>query len=186
MKTIEKTLIVLLIVFGTSLTYASNSENAKLELRENQNGIVQLLYTSSEAEQVTITILDDNNKIVLSEKVKNKNGFLRNYDFSKLEVGKYTFKVADNNGQLLKKAKFVKKSPVALVDLGDNRFRLIYGSKKDTPVLVVFLDKDGKTIQEDRFTSTNGFARTYIVDNNITSAQKLRLVTDLETKDFEL
>ncbi|MCR9253975.1 MAG: MSCRAMM family adhesin SdrC [bacterium] len=186
MKTIEKTLLVLLIVFSTSLTYASINETAKLQLRENQDGIVQLLYTSTDAEKVIITIRNDNDKVVMSESVSNTNGFLRNYDFSELEVGVYTFEVSDKKGQIKKEVNFIKRSPVALVDQGENRYKLIYGSKKKTAVLVLLLDENGNTVQEDRFTSTDGFMKTYIVDKNITSAQTLRLVTNLETREFEL
>ncbi len=185
MKTIEKTLTVLLIVFSTSLSYAAINEN-KVQLREKQDGIVQLLYKSSDSEKVEITILNQKGKVVLSEKVKNENGFMRNYNFNKFESGTYTFQISDESGQIKKKLYFGKKSPVALVKGENNKHRLIYDSKIETDVQVIFLDRRGKTILKDQFVSIDGFSKTYIVDRKSTSAHKLRFITENEVMDFEL
>ena len=60
-----------------------------------KDGMIQMLYNKSTVENVKIEIINEEGDVIHSDAVNNKFGFLKNYDFSKLDEGFYTFEVSD-------------------------------------------------------------------------------------------
>ncbi|MGB3464235.1 MAG: hypothetical protein WBA74_03160, partial [Cyclobacteriaceae bacterium] len=148
--------------------------------------VIQLLYKKSSIEKVRIEIKDNEGDIVHQDEVTNKIGFLKTYDFSKLDEGYYTFEISDNEGKVRKEIAFFKRASIAILKQGEDRYRLIYGTKKKTKILVQLLNKKGKVVFEDNFVSENGFSKVYKVSSENTNATEMRVITEQDSKYFRL
>ncbi len=58
----------------------------------------KLFYKGAQQSDVKVLILNDENQIVYSEKIKNTDGFARPYNFSNLPEGHYSIQIKDNAG----------------------------------------------------------------------------------------
>ena len=59
---------------------------------------IKLFYKGVEETNVKVLILNDANKIVFAEKIKNTDGFVRPYNFSELPEGNYSFQLIGDDG----------------------------------------------------------------------------------------
>ncbi len=186
MKTIEKTLAVLLIVLSTSLSYGRISDPNKIEVTERDYGLVQIHYSGQHEDAVKLLVKNSDGQVVLSESVDSRNGFFMHYDFKNIGAGDYTIEIIDKDGKTQKDFHFVRKSYAKLVKQTDTRYRLIYDHLNKTKVTVMFFDETGKLIHKEKFASFDGFSKVYIVDNKLTSATKMRLVSDYDVAEYNL
>jgi hypothetical protein len=80
------------------LTLAGSNEEAQrldsgVTVVKKEGASYHLIYTSVEASDVTVTILNKDNGIIFKETIKKSEGFIRPYNFKNLPEGKYTFKI---------------------------------------------------------------------------------------------
>lgn len=187
MKKTLTTLATLVLLLTAVFSAYSNSllDEKRMQLRL-KDGMIQLLYNKSSVESVKIEIKDENGKVIHQDEVKNQIGFLKNYDFRKLDEGYYTFEVSDNEGKVRKEIAFFKRASIAFLKQEDDKYRLIYGTKKKTKVMVQMLNKDEKIVFEDNFVSENGFSKVYKISSDNTNAIKLRIITQQDSREFKL
>lgn len=187
MKNTITTLATLVLLLTTTFAAYSNTifDENRLQLRM-KDGMIQMLYNKSTVENVKIEIINEEGEVIHSDAVSNKFGFLKNYDFSKLDEGFYTFEVSDQEGKVRKEIAFFKRASIALLKQKDDKYRLIYGTKKKSKVSVQMLNNKGKVVFEDNFVSENGFSKTYDVSSENTNATKMRIITQQDSREFEL
>jgi len=95
----------LLTVVSLNLTAATNPKHQEPVVKilpSTEAGLVKLLYVNNEERQVNITFYDVDGMII-KDKIKAKKfdgGFVKMYDLSELESGKYWVKVADSNTEV--------------------------------------------------------------------------------------
>jgi len=177
--------LLLLVTFTFSAFSDVNIDEKRMQLRM-KDGMIQLLYNKASVESVKIEIKNENGKVIHRDQVNNKIGFLKNYDFRKLDEGYYTFVITDGEGLLKKEVAFFKRASIALIKQKDNKYRVLYGTKRKSKIWVQLLNDDDKVVFEDKFVSINGFSKVYEVSPKKTSATKMRIVTERDSKEFKL
>ena len=177
--------LTLIFIFSSSVNADSLFDDNRMQLRI-ADGVVQLLYKKSSEETVKIEIKDNNGDIVYEDKVTNKIGFLKMYDFKKLDEGYYTFEISDKEGKIKKEVAFFKRASIAMIKQANDNYRLIYGTKKRTRVWVQMLNEKGTIVFEDAFTSENGFSKVYNVSPKNTNATQMRIITEQDSRQFRL
>ncbi len=95
----NKPLSLLAILLISGITFANAFDNPRITTAVIKNGSTfKLLYKGAEQSDVKVLILNDENQIVFSEKIKNTDGFARPYNFSNLPEGHYSIQIKDNAG----------------------------------------------------------------------------------------
>ena len=102
MKKTMKSLLLMMILFPGYLMAGGvdgmdPAESSKLVATPNEP-VVKLFYQGEKKGKVTVRIFDANNTLVHTDKIFNKNGFVRPYNFKELIAGKYRFEITDANG----------------------------------------------------------------------------------------
>ncbi len=167
------TVAVLFTVLSTGMVIAQDlsevfeddngRENVRLE--EFSYARYKLVYPVRNTEVVFVKIYNQNNQLVYSEKIKNKDGFTRPYDISKLPDGKYKFIMKSSNGSIMRDIlhKFEKNDlNVSIVGTGtEDSYKLIVRGVSPNPVYVdIYTDKKG-LVFEDTIDSGKNFSRVY-------------------------
>lgn len=125
----------------------------------------KLVYPIKKTEQVRIRIYDNENHLLLSEKVENHVGFMKSYDFSNLSDGIYTINIQSPSGIISKEVyhRYLKNDIDFSVEKDpDNKaFRLVVKGVKKDPVYVDIMDAESDKIFEDTIDVGKSFSRTY-------------------------
>jgi hypothetical protein len=87
-------LLAILLISGISFANAFDNPSATMAVLKN-GSTFRLLYKGMKQSDVKILILNDENQIVFSEKIKSTDGFARPYNFSNLPEGHYSIQVRD-------------------------------------------------------------------------------------------
>ena len=95
----NKSLSLLAILLIGGISFANAVDNPSTTMAVLKNGSTfRLLYKGLEQSDVKVLILNGENQIVFSEKIKNTAGFARPYNFSNLPEGHYSIQIKDNAG----------------------------------------------------------------------------------------
>ena len=95
----NKPLSLLAILLISGITFANAFDNPRTTMAVIKNGSTfRLFYKGAQQSDVKVLILNDENQIVYSEKIKNTDGFARPYNFSNLPEGHYSIQIKDNAG----------------------------------------------------------------------------------------
>lgn len=149
----KKIFLVLMTVAISTVAMAtsdpSRSTNGMLVLREGST--FKLFYKAKEEGNVTVTIYDDENRVVFSESFKGSDGFIRPYNFEKLEQGKYTFELKDENGLKTQNISYVSDSSdekvAKVIQLpGTERYALLVPNNGSKSMSVDIYDRDGNSV----------------------------------------
>ncbi len=116
---------------------------------------------SVQKEVISIVIADADNNILVSETVKNKPNFVKRYNMSKLESGKYTLTVTKKTVRTVqtfeitakdltiatinKKEKFI---PVVSINKGKLDVNVLLGNYNN--ITVTIFDNEGRKVSEDK------------------------------------
>lgn len=90
-------LLAILLISGITFANAFDNPNTKMVVLKN-GSTFRLLYKGAEQSDVKVLILNDENQIVFTEKIKNTDGFARPYNFSNLPEGHYSIQIKNNAG----------------------------------------------------------------------------------------
>lgn len=91
-------LTALLVV--TSTAFATTPDEPASGISVLRRGeLIKLLYKGEKQSDVKVYILNQDNEVIFSEKIKATDGFIRPYNFSNLPEGNYSFELVDNAGR---------------------------------------------------------------------------------------
>lgn len=169
------TMAVLLTVISTAWVKAQEVSTSEMEASKEIPESIQvvpefdarykLVYPVKKTEQVRIRIYDDENRLLLSEKVENHKGFMKSYDFSNLSDGMYTINIQSPSGVISKEVyhRYQKDDIDFSVERNpDNEsFRLVVSGVRKEPVFVDIMDENRERIYEDTVDVGKSFSRTY-------------------------
>jgi hypothetical protein len=149
----KKTLSVLVVLLSfSSLVFATKYPGAEPGMVIIKSGTTyKLYYSGTKQTNVTISIRDARDRIVYTEVLKNVSGFVRPYNFSHLEEGKYTMEIKDSNGLLTEEIRYGKtrESTFArVIRLLDNeqKYLLMFSCKTPTSIRVKIYDESDNVI----------------------------------------
>lgn len=164
--------ILLLLVTISSVGFARGTEKPTLGTAVLQNGsTVKLLYRADQLGDVKIQILNENNEVVLTDKVKNVDGFLRPYNFSELPAGEYSFVVTNVNGSQTEKiayreAKRTERiAKLMPVEGNDKKLLLSVPNKQSDILTITILDDVDNILYSEKETISDDFAKVYNLES---------------------
>ena len=105
-------LAVVALVAISSVAMAKSEPSSESGMAVIKNGsTVKLYYKAPEQNNVLVTIYDESNQIVFSEMFKRSDGFIRPYNFEKLDQGNYTIELRDEYGRRTEQVSFATSRP---------------------------------------------------------------------------
>ena len=147
----------------TGGTSASQGEGVNV-IRE-KGARYKLVYPVKNAEIVWVRIYDAQKHLLLTEKVRNREGFMQDYDFSNLADGIYTINIQSRSGETVKEVYHsyqrddidvsVQRSPL------NNSFQLVVKGVEKDPVYVDILDNHQDIIFSDIVDVGKSFTKVY-------------------------
>ena len=162
----NKPLSLLSILLIGGITFANAFDNPRITTAVTKNGSTfKLFYKGAEQSDVKVLILNDENRIVYAEKIKNTDGFARPYNFSNLPEGHYSIQIKDNAGvrtETVNHQTVKEEKTMHLLRLnGTGRYVLSVPNKgKDDLSITIFNDLNEVLYEGDE--KINGdFARIY-------------------------
>jgi len=161
-------LAVLLTVIGTA-SFASSGplgENTNFKVLTKSDSKFELVYVSSEESDVRVSIYDEKGNNICSSYVKEATKFRRTFDFSKLDAGKYSVVVKNDDGTAREQISYkinrqVLQTFVAKLPDG-NALKVHVGDfAKEKPVYVKIYNEKDRIIHKDQITKDAAFSRVY-------------------------
>ena len=156
---------------STSELEASKKIKENIQVVHELDAHYKLVYPVKKTEQVRIRIYDDENRLLLSEKVENHEGFMKSYDFSNLADGIYTINIQSPSGIISKEVyhSYQKDDIDFSVERHPDKksFRLVVRGVQKDPVYVDIMDEKSVKIFEDIIDIGKGFSRTYRFDGRL-------------------
>lgn len=157
--------------WATAQEVSTSEMEASKEIPENIQVVPEfdarykLVYPVKKTEPVRVRIYDSENRLLLSEKVENHEGFMKSYDFSNLSDGLYTINIQSPSGIISKEVYHQYNNDdidfSVEKDSNNNSFRLVVMGVKKDPVYVDIMDEERVKIFEDIIDVGKSFSRTY-------------------------
>lgn len=134
---------------------------------KNGESTFRVIYKSEKENDVKVSILNDKNQVVFSEKLNNTDGFSRPYNFESLNEGDYTITIEDGSKKTLEKVSYgspkVSKMLNVLRVSNEGKF-LITAAGKGSEVINVSIYDGLHNLLHSSYEKTNGdFAKVYNV-----------------------
>jgi len=167
---------------STSELEASKVIPENVQIIPEQGARYKLVYPVKKSESVRVSIYDQHNRIMLSEYVKNQEGFMKSYDFSNLADGIYQVHIESASGILTKE--IVHKYRQDDIDFYVERdkhsksYRLVVKGVKNTPVYVDIMNAKRDMIFEDTIEIGKAFSRTYRFKRSLPDNLLFRISTE--------
>lgn len=150
---------------STSEMEASKKMPENIQVVPEFDARYKLVYPVKKTEQVRVRIYDDENRLLLSEKVENHEGFMKSYDFSNLSDGMYTINIQSPSGIISKEVFHrYKKNDIDFSverDPVNKSFRLVVSGVRKEPVYVDIMNEKNIMIFGDTVDVGKSFSRTY-------------------------
>lgn len=148
----KKSLSILpMLLIITSMTFAKTFDSPSTSMAVLQNGAtMKLLYKAADQTDVKVLIVNDNNRIVFSEKIRNTSGFSRPYNFSELPEGNYSIQLIDNTGRKIEHVNYKSEAKnkenkimhVMRVSGTTDKFVLSVPNKGEEEITITIYDQD--------------------------------------------
>lgn len=155
------------MVVAQDLSEVFESDNGRNNIRLEESAFARykLVYPVHTAGTVYIRIYDQEGQQVFSDRIKNKNGFMRPYDFSKLPDGNYKFMIQSNGGKIITEIIHKLHRNDLNISVGDagekGAYQLVVRGVKKDPVYVSIYDKKDELVYEDVVKVGKNFSRIY-------------------------
>lgn len=156
---------VVLSTFGWARGADKPMGSSVAVIKVEGSSLFKLLYKSEKTQTVKVSLFDEKGKAIFHETLKNKNGFVRPYNFSGVDEGLYTIQVQDENGTTVEKINYVSVKGEMLVDVKklseqDKYILRIASSGKENVTISVY-DRDSKLLHSETQVVDKGFAQVY-------------------------
>jgi len=130
------------------------------------SSLFKLLYKSDKAQSVKVSLLDEKGNSIFHETLKNKNGFVRPYNFSAVEEGHYTLQVQDENGTTVEKIDYVSAAQseklVSVTKASEaNKYILRIASPVKEAVTIRVYDRNSTLLHSETLSVGKEFAQVY-------------------------
>ncbi|MCU0352468.1 MAG: hypothetical protein MUD08_01815 [Cytophagales bacterium] len=160
----------LVAISFTGAFATDNVENAKdaavaVQASARPN-VYNLVYKSAEVGVVTVIIRNQDDQVVMEDRIKNVKGFVRPYNFDGMPAGNYSVTITDASGKTNLAVAYnntvvnaVRKAEVTALENNKYQLRLI-GNNADE-VSVNIYDRNNELIHTEVFTQKGSFTRVY-------------------------
>jgi hypothetical protein len=152
------------LVFAKSIDKPSTGSSVSV-VKVKGSSLFKLLYKSEKAQHVKISLLDESGKTIFNETLKSTKGFVRPYNFSGVDEGKYAIQVQDESGTTVEKINHVSEKnekSVSVIKLDDlNKYVLRIVSPQKDDVTINIYDRNSNLVHTENQTVDKGFAQIY-------------------------
>lgn len=167
--------LTLTLVFASSAMFANGSDDKNpsasasgAAVIKNGESTFRVIYKSEKENDVKVSILNDKNVVVFSEKLNNTDGFTRPYNFTSLSEGDYTITIEDGSKTTLEKVSYrtprtSKMLNVLRVSSTDGRFLITAAGKGSETINVSIYDGLHNLIHSSYEKTQGDFAKVYNV-----------------------
>lgn len=135
---------------------------------------VKVFYKGDDLTDVKVTILDENDQLVFTEKIKKTNGFTRPYNFSNLPSGNYKIQLVDDSGIQVEHINYAprpekrqKTSYVARVGGTTDKFILAVPNKGGDKISVTILTDEDAVLYKGDEAIEGDFAKVYTLKHYV-------------------
>ena len=126
------------------------------------SSVLKVYYTSIQAGDVKISILDKKNKNVFSETIRKVSGFVRPYNLAGMAAGEYTVVITDRSGTRTERVNYSAGKIDKIINITRlpeaGKFLLSVKSKASDIINVNVYDKDNRLIHSQVRDIKNDFA----------------------------
>lgn len=107
----KKILTLTLVLFSTVMFANGVDDNPAASASgaaviKNGESTFRVIYKSEKQNDVRVSIFNEKNEVVFSEKLNNTDGFSRPYNFASLDEGDYTISIEDGAKKTLEKVSY--------------------------------------------------------------------------------
>ena len=129
------------------------------------SSLFKLLYKSEKAQNVRVSLIDEKGNSIFNETLKSTKGFIRPYNFSGVDEGRYTIHVQDENGVTEEKINHVAAKDekwVGLTKLDEKgKYVLRITSLQKDDVTINVYDRNATLLHTETQAVDKGFAQVY-------------------------
>lgn len=167
-KIIAITSIVLFstVMFAGGAEESPKSSSGIAVMHNSENGLFKVYYKATEAANVKVTILNDENQEVFTETIRKVNGFVRPYNFQNLKEGEYTIRIDDGTQSQAEKVvyqsgKLEKLIQVRKMTSDEGKYLLTASGQGNEQITVNIYDSTDKIIYTELQQINDTFAQVY-------------------------
>jgi hypothetical protein len=161
----NKPLSLLTILLIGGITFANAFDNPSTMIVLKNGSTFRLLYKGAKQSDVKVLILNDENNIVYSEKIKNTDGFARPYNFSNLPEGHYSIQIKDNAGvrtETVNHETIKEEKTMHLLRLdGTGKYVLSVPNKGEEDLSIMIFNDLNEVLYQSQEKISGDFARIY-------------------------
>ncbi|MEJ7646617.1 MAG: hypothetical protein WKF87_18615 [Chryseolinea sp.] len=167
MKKIVSVLVVLVVISSVAFAGGIDKPDASSGVAIVKQGTTfRLYYKGFESNNVKVSILDSDKKVLFSETLFNVDGFVRPYNFTNLAEGHYTIEIADRHNRHSENIDVVRDKSENLAHIlkvtgEDGKYLLTVSNKKSDDITVRIFDGKNQIIYDEVQTVSTDFARIY-------------------------
>ena len=159
MKTVR---IALLMVFASTLAFAGTTEPAsKLNIVEVQEGVYKLSYAPDGSNKVSLKIIDQDGQVILEERIKGNQDFIKKYNLSSQKEGDYTFKIKEDKDVIVKTVTFKLDHQVAIKATKDKKKFSVSVTDAQTKMYVNIYDSADRLLYNEKIEAGKGMFKLY-------------------------
>jgi hypothetical protein len=147
--------------------------------------VFKISYRAEVAENVKISIYDNNNQLVFVEVLSNVASFVRPYNFTEMSEGQYTIVVANKNGKQAEKVIYTANKIESFISVSEvanaeNKYMLNVTNNGSEDVFVRIFNNENTLVHEQSVKVTGSFGLIYNL-NNVKSATDSTVTFEVST-----
>lgn len=159
---------MLIAVSTVALTFG-NDRPDMIVVSSRGSEVFKVIYKGITSGRVKLSIFDGQGKIVLSENLQGKDGFIRPLNFKGLPSGNYTIQLVDDQGSYQESVRYVPSAELKSIHAtkldDEGRFLLSIANAQTEEIVIRIYDKEQRLLHSETNTLTGDFARVYKLDN---------------------
>lgn len=128
----------------------------------------KVFYKAPGQNNVTVSIYDDSNRKVFSETFKESEGFVRPYNFEKLNEGRYTIELRDKAGFQIERIAYEKKTEEKIARMvklpGEEKYAILVPHNGSKSLSVNIYNQHGTSVYSNTQNVNGDFSQLFNLD----------------------
>ena len=147
----------------------ATTSGSSVSVMNSGSELIRVFYKSLEARNVTVSIYNDKDELVFTDKIRHSDGFTRPYNFRDLPEGEYTIAVADESGKAIQKVNYAHKKTktitkdilIAKVPNEEGKYVVSGYVSDNDKISVRVYNGDGALVFEKKYDADGSFGEVY-------------------------
>lgn len=163
MKKLTLVAAVLLTVISTAFASGDGTKSDRTKVVPMANNTFKVFYATVDPTVVKIRLRTEDGKLIRTDRVKSEGGFMKRYDLTALENGKYYFELTDQYGVVSQQVEVSEKpsSTLAVKALKDKKYQLIVDQEGKLPIVLTIYNADDEILHKETYKDISSFSRVY-------------------------